>query len=88
MKINAMSLQARVKNKVKEFDVDSNILFNSYYFDCFLNRIAKSNYSDNFIFKGGFLLTSFLGIQNRFTMDIDLSFRKNEFSKENLETYN
>lgn len=85
MKINAQSLQARVKNRAIELGVNANILFTTYYFDCFLNRIIKSAYSDNFVFKGGFLLTSILGIQNRFTVDIDFSFRRKEFSRAQIE---
>lgn len=85
MKISVMSLQDRVRNKAKELNIDSNILFNSYFFDCFLNRLSKSKFSDNFVFKGGFLLSSVLGIKNRFTLDIDLSFRSLELSKSVLD---
>lgn len=39
----------------------------------FLIRVSLSKYKNDFIFKGGFLLSSMLGISNRTTMDIDIS---------------
>ena len=48
----------------------------------FLERLAKSNYSNNFILKGGILVTSMVGISFRSTMDIDTTIRNFELSKE------
>ena len=40
----------------------------------FLNRLSKSKHKTNFVFKGGFLLGSIVGIEQRTTFDIDLKY--------------
>ena len=84
MKINKNSLQARIKNIVSEKGVPSNVVLQDYFFDAFLKRLAKSKYKENFVFKGGFLLSSNLGINYRSTMDIDFLIRNIAFQKENV----
>ena len=46
-----------------------------YFFERFLTRLEKSKYRANFIIKGGFLISSIIGIQNRTTMDIDTTIK-------------
>lgn len=48
----------------------------------FLERVANSPYSENFIIKGGILVTSMIGISMRSTMDIDTSIRNLDLSEE------
>lgn len=43
-----------------------------YFFERFLTRLEKSKYRAKFIIKGGFLISSIIGIQNRTTMDYDI----------------
>jgi hypothetical protein len=38
--------------------VPSNVILQDYFFDAFLKRLAKSQYVENFVFKGGFLLSA------------------------------
>lgn len=42
-----------------------------YLFERVLERLAKSKYVKNFILKGGLLISSMIGIEERTTMDID-----------------
>ena len=44
-----------------------------YMMERFLERLAKSEYRDHFIIKGGILVTAMIGVANRSTMDIDTS---------------
>ena len=44
-----------------------------FMFESFLKRLSESQYKDNFILKGGLLLSSIFGIDNRTTRDIDAS---------------
>lgn len=85
MKINKNSLQARIKNLSKEKGVPSNVILQDYFFDAFLKRLAKSKYMDNFVFKGGFLLSATLGIDFRSTMDLDFLLTKLAISKETIK---
>ncbi len=76
MKINKNALAARVNNIAKKYDISANVVYSRYFFDCFLTRLSLSSYSEQFVLKGGLYLSSMLGIQNRFTMDIDFIVRK------------
>ena len=84
MVINKNALQAKINNLSSQTGVHQNILLKSFFFDAFLKRLAASSYSDNFVFKGGFLLSTSLGIDLRSTMDIDFLLRKLNLEKENI----
>lgn len=85
MKINKNSLQARIQNLSIQKGVPSNVILQDYFFDAFLKRLAKSKYVDNFVFKGGFLLSATLGIDFRSTMDMDFLITKLMMTKKNIE---
>ncbi len=42
-----------------------------FFFERILERLSKSEYRKNFILKGGLLISSMIGIQERTTMDMD-----------------
>ena len=48
----------------------------------FLERMSLSNYSGNLILKGGLLIASMVGLDNRATMDIDTTIRNYNLSSE------
>ncbi len=48
----------------------------------FLERLAQSEYRDNFIIKGGILVTAMIGVAHRSTMDIDTSMKNLNLSAE------
>ena len=83
---NAMQLKAVIKNKSKELNISPQLLLQNYYMECFIDRLSRSEYADRFIIKGGFLISSLVGLNNRSTMDIDttvknLSVNESEISK-------
>ena len=83
---NAMQLKAVIKNKSKELNISPQLLLQNYYMECFIDRLSRSGYADRFIIKGGFLISSLVGLDNRSTMDIDttvknLSVNESEISK-------
>lgn len=53
-----------------------------YMMERFLERIANSEYKDNFIMKGGMLVTAMVGVALRSTMDIDTSIKNHNLSTE------
>ena len=55
-----------------------------YMMERFLERLAISKYKDNFIIKGGMLISSFVGVQIRSTMDIDASIKNQNMNKDNV----
>ena len=80
----------KLKGKIKSFSEKNNLkaqeVLQMYFFERFLTRLEKSKYRVNFIIKGGFLISSIIGIQNRTTMDIDTTIKglpvKEEIIKE------
>lgn len=85
MKINKNSLQAKLNNLAKEKGVHVNVLLVSFFFDAFIERLSQSRYSKNFIFKGGFYLATLLGVENRYTADIDFLLHDEKMEPENLK---
>lgn len=46
-----------------------------FFFERFLERLSKSEYKLNFVIKGGLLISSMIGIDNRTTMDMDTTIK-------------
>ena len=46
-----------------------------FLFERILERLAASNYQNNFVLKGGLLISSMIGISERTTMDMDTTVR-------------
>lgn len=78
------SVQARLKNLSQRLNVSVNVLLASYFFDAFLFRLSKSEYAENFIFKGGFYLSAIIGVQNRYTQDLDFKLDCQKLDEENI----
>lgn len=53
-------------------------------FERILERISVSKYSENFILKGGLLLSAMIGINSRSTRDMDISIKGIDVSKEKM----
>ena len=60
-------------------------MIRNYVMERFLERISLSDYRDNFILKGGMLISAMVGIDNRATMDIDTTIRNLPLDPENAE---
>lgn len=68
---NAKSLIDRANNLAQRCDITTNEILQNYMFERVLERLSKSKYKNNFILKGGLLLSSIMGIDTRTTMDMD-----------------
>lgn len=84
MTINKNSLQARINKLSNKTGIHQNVLLKTFFFDAFLKRLSVSKYCDNFVFKGGFLLSTSLGIDLRSTMDIDFLLERINIEKNNI----
>lgn len=58
-----------------------NSVLTHYFLESVLGSIAKGPYNENFIFKGGFLLSNIVGIESRSTIDIDFILMNMELSE-------
>ena len=66
----AMRLKAKIRYLSKKKDMSAQVVLQNYMFERFLERLSKSEYKDKFILKGGMLIASLVGIDNRATMDM------------------
>lgn len=82
--MNSMQVRDKLRNIANQRNIDFNILLKFFVFDRFVVRLSNSRYKDNFIIKGGFLISTLFGLENRSTMDIDSSITKTEFSEYNV----
>lgn len=81
---NSMQLKAMIKNLSVEKHISPQLTLQNYMLERILARIAKSDYRNNFILKGGYLIGSMVGVDNRTTMDIDTTVTGIDFSEEKL----
>lgn len=82
MQLTPEQVKGRIKNVAKENKADARTLMRIYMMERFLERVANSRYKDNFIIKGGMLVTAMVGVALRSTMDIDTSIKNQNLSAE------
>ena len=75
-------IKGRIKSVAKQNNADARTLMRIYMMERFLERLAQSEYRDNFIIKGGILVTAMIGVAHRSTMDIDTSMKNQNLSAE------
>ena len=81
---NAKSLKDKARNIANENAISIQQVLQNYMFERVLERLSKSEYKENFIIKGGLLLSSIMGINLRTTMDIDTNITGINLDKEEL----
>ncbi|HEL1010526.1 TPA: nucleotidyl transferase AbiEii/AbiGii toxin family protein, partial [Streptococcus equi subsp. equi] len=82
--MNKAKLTALCHKVSKEVGLSFNAVMLYYFLESILKKLAGSKYSERFIFKGGFLLSSVVGIDSRSTVDIDFLLRNMQLSEENI----
>ncbi len=85
MQLTPAQVKGRIKNEAKRNNADARTLMRIYMMERFLERLSNSKYRDNFVIKGGMLVTAMVGIANRSTMDIDTSLKNQNLSEEDAE---
>ena len=79
-----MSFKAIINNMAKENNVVAQSVLQTYMLERLLERISISKYKDNFILKGGMLISAMLGIDSRTTMDMDTTIKGFPLTKDNI----
>ena len=75
-------IKGRIKSVAKQNNADARTLMRIYMMERFLERLTQSEYRDNFIIKGGILVTAMIGVAHRSTMEIDSSMNNLNLSAE------
>ena len=82
--INYNELFKKSKKLAKESGLTQLELYQRFMFERILERISLSKYNENFILKGGLLLSAMLGINSRSTRDMDISIKGIDVSEEKI----
>ncbi|MGF3227406.1 nucleotidyl transferase AbiEii/AbiGii toxin family protein [Facklamia sp. P12932] len=82
--MNKAKLTAICHKISKETGLPFNSVMLYYFLESILKKLSQSKYHENFVFKGGFLLSNVVGIDSRSTVDIDFLLRNMHLSEENI----
>lgn len=83
--MNKDKLKNIISKKVQGNNNLSAQLYQMYFFEHILDRISKSKYKHNIILKGGLLLSSIIGDDERTTKDMDATIKSLPLTRENVE---
>lgn len=72
---NSMQFKAFIKKKASEKNISAQLVIQNYMLERLLERISLSKYQQNFILKGGFLISAIVGLESRATMDLDTTLK-------------
>lgn len=75
-----------INNLAKDKNINAQILLRNYMMERILERIALSDYRNNFILKGGMLVTSLVGVESRSTIDMDTTMKNKSFIGKNCKS--
>lgn len=68
-------LKGTIRSMAAKQNLRAQEVLQMFLFERILERLANSAYKDNFILKGGLLISSMIGINERTTMDMDTTVR-------------
>ena len=83
--INIESIKGKIRSLAKKKNLKSQEVLQIYFFERFLERLSKSKYKNNFVIKGGFLISSLIGIENITTMDMDTTIKGIPLKEEKIK---
>lgn len=82
---SATAVKAKIKNKAGGNSDKSQIMLRIYLMERLLERVSLSKYRENFVLKGGLLVSSLVGVDMRSTMDVDTTVKSLPLNKESAQ---
>lgn len=82
----ARQLKALVRNLSKGNSTQAQIIIRNFITERFLERLSLSEYKDNFIIKGGMLVSAMVGLDARSTMDLDTTITNMPLISETIQS--
>lgn len=82
--VNNSDFKEKIKNIENEYNLTHYEVLQRFMFERILEIISISKYKNNFILKGGLLLSAMFGIDNRTTKDMDTTITGIDVSKEKV----
>ena len=84
--IGSEGLKGKIRNIANSKNLRPQEVLQMFFFERFLERLSKSKYKFNFVIKGGLLISSMIGIDNRTTMDMDTTIKGVPLKEEVIRT--
>lgn len=78
-------LKGQIRSFAEKKKLQPQEVLQMFLIERFLERLANSSYKNNFILKGGFLISSMIGISERTTMDMDTTITGINMEEDELE---
>lgn len=78
-------LKGQIRSFAEKRKLQPQEVLQMFLIERFLERLAESSYKNNFILKGGFLISSMIGISERTTMDMDTTVTGINMEEDELE---
>lgn len=82
--MNKDKLKSIIREKANGDNNLSAQLYQMYFFEHILDRLSKSKYKHNIILKGGLLLSSIIGDDERTTKDMDATLKSLPLEREEV----
>jgi hypothetical protein len=87
MSAEQMSFKAMIKRIANEEQIPAQVVLQNFMFERFFARLSKTTIRENLIVKGGTLISQYLGLSKRSTMDIDLTMLGEKLSEDTITRY-
>lgn len=81
----AEQLKGKIRSHAKKTGLMSQEILQMYMFERVIERLSHSKYRENFVLKGGFLIASMIGINERTTMDMDTTVQGISMNEQTIE---
>lgn len=81
---NIDNWKTQMKKIAKERNLDVQDVQQRYVLEEFAEKIGVSKYADMFVLKGGFVVSTLLGLDTRMTRDLDATFRSTIYNIEDM----
>ena len=82
--VNNKFLKLKSTELEKKYNLEHYEVLQRFMFERILERISVSKYQDDFILKGGLLLSAIFGVDKRTTKDMDTTIKGIDISKDNM----
>ena len=87
MSSKQMSFKSMIKRVADEEQIPAQVVLQNFMFERFFARLSKTPIREKLIIKGGTLISQFLGLSKRTTMDIDLTLQGATLSEESIREH-
>ena len=82
---NPAQLKQLIRNIAAKKNLPTKYVMQNYLLERFLERLSVSEYRNNFVIKGGFLISAIVGLDTRATMDLDTTVKGLPLTHESIK---